>query len=118
MSSALLSIQADLARIAGDVERLTPTAPIQPAAAFDDGLGTPSGSQGDGFVAGFKQVLLSVDAKDKAAAEKVADVDAGRSDDLVGAMLSSQQASLSFSMLMQVRNKVAGAFDELIKLQL
>ena len=35
MSSALLSIQADLARIAGDVERLTPTAPIQPAATFD-----------------------------------------------------------------------------------
>lgn len=118
MSSALLSIQADLARIAGDVERLTPTAPIQPAATFDDGLGNPSASQGDDFVTGFKQVLLSVDAKDKAAAAKVADVDAGRSDDLVGAMLSSQQASLSFSMLMQVRNKVAGAFDELIKLQL
>jgi flagellar hook-basal body complex protein FliE len=28
-------------------------------------------------------------------------------------MLSSQQASLSFSMLMQVRNKVMGAVDEL-----
>eukprot|EP01034_Spumella_vulgaris_P035557 gene35557-43840_t len=40
------------------------------------------------------------------AAQKMADVDAGRSDDLVGAMLSSQEASLSFSMLMQVRNKV------------
>ncbi|WP_348751707.1 flagellar hook-basal body complex protein FliE [uncultured Aquincola sp.] len=119
MSSALLSIQADLARLAGDVERLTPTAPVQPALNLDDGLASGSaGAQGDGFVAGFKQVLMSVDAKDKAAAEKVADVDAGRSDDLVGAMLSSQQASLSFSMLMQVRNKVVGAFDELIKLQL
>jgi flagellar hook-basal body complex protein FliE len=31
-------------------------------------------------------------------------------------MLSSQQASLSFSMLMQVRNKVMGAVDELLKL--
>jgi flagellar hook-basal body complex protein FliE len=30
--------------------------------------------------------------------------------------LSSQQANLSFSMLMQVRNKVMGAMDELLKL--
>jgi flagellar hook-basal body complex protein FliE len=42
----------------------------------------------------------------------------GKSDDLVGAMLSSQEASLSFSMLMQVRNKVMGGLDELIKLPL
>lgn len=116
MSSALLSIQADLARIAGDVERLAPVAPAQPAAPMDDGFDTASASQGDGFVAGFKQVLQSVDERDKAASAQVADVDAGRSDDLVGAMLASQQASLSFQMLMQVRNKVMGAMDELMKL--
>ncbi len=46
----------------------------------------------------------------------MADVDSGKSDDLVGAMLASQEASLSFSMLMQVRNKVMGAVDELLKL--
>jgi flagellar hook-basal body complex protein FliE len=46
----------------------------------------------------------------------MAGVDSGKSDDLVGAMLSSQQANLSFSMLMQVRNKVMGAVDELLKL--
>jgi flagellar hook-basal body complex protein FliE len=33
-------------------------------------------------------------------------------------MLSSQEASLSFSMLMQVRNKVMGAIDDLVKLPL
>lgn len=64
------------------------------------------------------QAVRGVDAQDRAAAQKMADVDAGRSDDLVGAMLSSQEASLSFSMLMQVRNKVMGAMDELIKLPL
>ena len=45
-------------------------------------------------------------------------VENGESDDLVGAMLASQEASLSFSMLLQVRNKVVGAVDELIKMQL
>jgi flagellar hook-basal body complex protein FliE len=48
----------------------------------------------------------------------MADVDSGKSDDLVGAMLASQEAGLSFSMLMQVRNKVMGGLDELIKLPL
>jgi len=63
-----------------------------------------------------KNAIHSVDAQDQAASVKMADVDSGKSDDLVGAMLASQEASLSFSMLMQVRNKVMGAVDELIKL--
>jgi len=48
----------------------------------------------------------------------MAAVERGESDDLVGAMLSSQEAGLSFSMMMQVRNKVVAAVDDLIKLQL
>jgi flagellar hook-basal body complex protein FliE len=70
------------------------------------------------FADSMKQALMSVNEQDHAAAGRMAEVDAGRSDDLVGAMLASQEASLSFSMLMQVRNKVVGAMDELIKLQL
>ncbi|OWQ93149.1 hypothetical protein CDN99_01210 [Roseateles aquatilis] len=67
---------------------------------------------------GFEQMLRRVDDRDQAAAARMEAVERGESDDLVGAMLASQEASLSFSMLMQVRNKVAGAVDELIKLQL
>lgn len=85
--------------------------PAQPAPA--DG-GPSSGS----FMDSLKAAVQSVDAQDRAANEKMAAVDAGRSDDLVGAMLASQEASLSFSMLTQLRNKVVGAMDELIKLQL
>ncbi len=59
----------------------------------------------DGFGSFFERAVHNVDASDRDAAEKMAAVDAGRSDDLVGAMLASQQASLSFSMLMQARNK-------------
>ncbi len=72
----------------------------------------------DGFGSFFERAVHNVDAQDRAAADKMAAVDAGRSDDLVGAMLASQQASLSFSMLMQARNKVVGAMEDLIKLPL
>lgn len=78
-------------------------------------MGAPSHNQ-DGM--GFEQLLRRVDDKDQAASERMEAVERGESDDLVGAMLASQEASLSFSMLMQVRNKVVGAVDELIKLQL
>ncbi|WP_455555977.1 flagellar hook-basal body complex protein FliE [Comamonas sp.] len=70
-----------------------------------------------GFLSVFESAVLDVDARTRAASDRVAAVDAGHSDDMVGAMLASQEASLSFSMLMQVRNKVMGAVDEIVKLQ-
>lgn len=71
-----------------------------------------------GFLAAMQDVVRSVDDQEQTATQKVEAVESGRSDDLVGAMLSSQEASLSFSMLMQVRNKVMGGLDELMKLPL
>ena len=91
--------------------------PVLPAA-----ISGPSGAFGGADVPGFTQALWqavqSVDGMSQEAGERMAAVDSGRSDDLPGAMLASQEASLSFSMLMQVRNKVMGAVDELIKLPL
>ena len=87
----------------------------QIGAAADAGLsGTAAGGAGE---ASFAQMLRRVDAQDQDASTRMNAVERGESDDLVGAMLSSQQASLSFQMLLQVRNKVMGAVDDLIKLQ-
>jgi flagellar hook-basal body complex protein FliE len=43
-------------------------------------------------------------------------VDSGKSDDLVGAMVASQKASLSFSAMIQIRNRLVQAFDDVIKM--
>lgn len=109
--AALTNAAADLVNQAGS---------IAPAAQFGAGFGAHSaaGQSGGSFAQAMVNAVSEVNAADKAAGEKMADVDAGRSDDLVGAMLASQEASLSFSMLMQVRNKVMGAVDDLIKLPL
>ncbi|GIU41464.1 flagellar hook-basal body complex protein FliE [Shewanella algidipiscicola] len=45
-------------------------------------------------------------------------VDSGASDDLVGAMVASQKASLSFSAMMQIRNRLVQAFDDVMKMPL
>jgi len=104
-------IRADLAALTNDASRLA----VAPSIDF----GQPTGNNATGnfsFAQSMKDALASVDGEQRAANDKMAAVDSGKSDDLVGAMLSSQQANLSFSMLMQVRNKVMGAVDELLKL--
>ncbi|CAJ3626020.1 flagellar hook-basal body complex protein FliE [Burkholderia pseudomallei] len=63
-------------------------------------------------------MLKEVDDRQLDAAEKAVAVDSGRSDDVIGAVLSSQEASLSFSMLTQVRNKLSTALDDLLKMQI
>ncbi|WP_312516739.1 flagellar hook-basal body complex protein FliE [Massilia sp.] len=104
-------IRADLAQLTNDANRLAIAPAFELPAA---GAGANEGAFS--FTQTMKNALDRVDAEDQAAGARVAAVDAGKSDDLVGAMLASQQASLSFSMLVQVRNKVMGAVDELIKL--
>ncbi|CAG2378269.1 MULTISPECIES: flagellar hook-basal body complex protein FliE [Burkholderia] len=70
-----------------------------------------------GFADLLKQAVRGTDAQQHHADDLVTAVETGASDDLVGAMLASQQASLSFSTMVQVRNKVMSAFDDIIKMQ-
>lgn len=101
-------INADLQQIQGYLSALS-----QPLISPAQG---ESAAAGSGFADHMMSTIRNVNQQDHAAAQKMAAVDSGASDDLVGAMLSSQEASLSFSMLMQVRNKVMGAVEDLIKL--
>jgi flagellar hook-basal body complex protein FliE len=104
-------IRADLAALTNDASRLAV------APALDAGHVGQAAPTGDfSFAQSMKDAIANVDGDQQVANDKMAAVESGKSDDLVGAMLSSQQANLSFSMLMQVRNKVMGAMDELLKL--
>ena len=107
-------IKADLAALNNAAAELSQHTAIAPAAQFAEA----QHGQGFSFAQSMRDAVASVNNQDVQAGQMMADVDAGKSDDLVGAMLASQEASLSFQMLMQVRNKVMGAVDELIKLPL
>jgi flagellar hook-basal body complex protein FliE len=110
MNNELTSlVNADLASIAGNARDLV--------AAARPEAGAPAGHAA-GFAGSLSDALHAVDDKEHAAIDRMDAVDSGRSDDLTGAMLASQEASLSFSMLMQVRNKVMGAVDDLVRLPL
>ncbi|POZ63376.1 flagellar hook-basal body complex protein FliE [Chromobacterium alticapitis] len=106
-----LMIHADRTQLLGELGALGQGA-AAPRPAQDE---APAGQ---GFGQAMMAAVRDVDQQNRQASEKMTEVDSGQSDDLVGAMLMSQEANLSFSMLMQVRNKVVGAVDELIKMQL
>lgn len=101
--------------IRSDFSHLQPS-PAKSAAVAPNPL--DNGETGVDFGRTIWQAVRSIDAQGQAANQLMEDVNSSRSDDLIGAMLASQEASLSFSMLMQVRNKVVGAVEDLIKLQL
>ncbi|MBY6199172.1 flagellar hook-basal body complex protein FliE [Vibrio hangzhouensis] len=68
------------------------------------------------FSGAMKNVLDMVNQHQSVASQKMTAVETGQSDDLVGAMIASQKASLSFSALMQVRNKVVASFEDIMKM--
>ncbi|HTO19656.1 MAG TPA: flagellar hook-basal body complex protein FliE [Pseudomonas sp.] len=72
-------------------------------------------AQPGSFGVSFEQLIRAVDADQHRASAAQRAVEMGESDDLVGAMVDSQKASVSFSALLQVRNKLSSAFDEILK---
>jgi flagellar hook-basal body complex protein FliE len=70
----------------------------------------------------FKQVMAqalgTVNSIQQDAIDKQTAMNMGTSDDLVGTMLASQKASISFSALVQVRNKVASGVEEIMGLSI
>lgn len=90
---------------------------------FGIALPQPAGSslfaQGNGVNSpSFSQVLKgainSVDNLQHVASDKQTAMDMGVSDDLTGTMLASQKASVAFSAMVQVRNKLTTALDEVM----
>lgn len=64
------------------------------------------------------QALGTVNSIQQDASDKQTAMNMGTSDDLVGTMLASQKASISFSALVQVRNKVASGVEEIMGLSI
>ncbi len=97
--SQMLDVMTQLRQIASS-ERIAP-------ASNESGIGSD-----------FTQVIRSINQQQNIAADMMTAVDTGQSDDVVGAMVASQKAGLSFSMLMQIRNKVLSGIDDVMRMSL
>ncbi|STE77049.1 lateral flagellar basal body component protein (FliE-like) [Escherichia coli] len=103
------------AQIMQDVQRMQANAPGAGAARHDLQFHPILTFSFNRIMSG---ALGHVDQFQQVAEQQQTAVDTGKSDDLAGAMIASQQASLSFSALVQVRNKIATGFNDLMSMSI
>lgn len=65
-----------------------------------------------------QQAIEKVNSMQKTSAEKMHQIETGASQDLLGTMLASQKAGISFQALLQVRNKAVTAYEEIMRMQI
>lgn len=86
------------------------TTPTSPA-----GLGSDS-SQG-GFGATLKNAMNQVDQASADSQSQVSDLLQGNRQDIQNVMIAVEKADIAFQMMMQVRNKIVNAYEEVSKMQ-
>ncbi|MBU2926117.1 flagellar hook-basal body complex protein FliE [Colwellia sp. 1_MG-2023] len=111
----MLSKMTDMQQIASD--RIVP-ADITADRIMSTEINTQFYGRSDSISGDFKSVVRSINEQQNISGQMMAAVDTGRSDDVVGAMVASQKASLSFSMLMEIRNKVLNGVDDVMRMSL
>jgi|GEM_PF-692059 len=74
-------------------------------------------SDSPSFASMLTGLVDSVDAKSKVAEQASEDIMLGKSDNIHQAMISMQEASISFDLLVQVRNKLIDSYKELSRMQ-
>ncbi len=120
--SSIVQVQQELLGRMDQIKQAAEGPSVAPAnsfigASFVEVEGAQAGNQ-DGLRTAFADVFKAVDDQQHKASALAEAVDAGESDDLVGAMVEGQKASVAFSALLQVRNKITGAFEEVMRMPL
>ncbi|ALP41664.1 flagellar hook-basal body complex protein FliE [Aeromonas schubertii] len=108
MKIEMMTSQVALLNRMQEMERIA-TQPGLPLSGADTDLS---------FGHAMRDVVNRVNAQQNLSSRMMTAVDTGQSDDLVGAMVASQKAGLSFSALMQVRNKLMTGFDDIMRMPL
>ena len=83
------------------------------------GTGTPSESNqtNDDFSGFLKNAISEVNSIQKNADEQFSKVIDGKVDNIHNAMIELQKADISFQVMMQIRNKILEAYQEIMRMQ-
>ncbi|VBB42467.1 Flagellar hook-basal body complex protein FliE [uncultured Desulfatiglans sp.] len=72
---------------------------------------------GTGFACAFKSALAHVNQLQKTADTAAVDLAAGRREDIHQTMIAIEKADVTFRLIMQIRNKVVAAYEEVMRMQ-
>ncbi|MGH9942997.1 MAG: flagellar hook-basal body complex protein FliE [Pyrinomonadaceae bacterium] len=97
------------------------TAPFVRPAATPTGGAETSGAGATGtntsFGSSVKGALEALDQQQKGAEQEIARAVTGESPDLHRTIVAMQTADLNFQFALQVRNKLVGAYEEIMRMQ-
>jgi flagellar hook-basal body complex protein FliE len=77
-----------------------------------------SEKQEKGFLETLKESIQKVDEAQMNADQAVTDFETGKQQNLHQTMIALQKADLSFELMMQVRNQIVNAYEEISKMQI
>jgi flagellar hook-basal body complex protein FliE len=99
-----------LAALTSGISPLTEPLPIaSPAAGQADG---------PGFQTALKDAIASINNIQQGANQAVDALVTGQSQNIHQAMIALQQADMSFQLMMQIRNKLVAAYEEIQRMQI
>lgn len=92
---------------------------ISPVRILPAEMGAPRarGLEGSKFMETLQQTMDQVQGAQSDAQGQVTDLLSGNGADLHRAMIAVEKADLSFQLMMQVRNKIVAAYQEVSRLQ-
>jgi flagellar hook-basal body complex protein FliE len=79
---------------------------------------TPAGEKNTGFGEILKDAISTANELQKQSDQQIQKFMAGESQDLHTTVIAMQKADLSFQMMMQVRNKIVQAYQEIMRMQM
>ncbi|HEX2853454.1 MAG TPA: flagellar hook-basal body complex protein FliE [Opitutaceae bacterium] len=79
--------------------------------------GAPGAAPTDGFTQMLDGLVATVDAKQQASQDMTRKVLLGESDQLHQSVIAMQEASVAFSLMVEVRNKLVESYQELMRMQ-
>ncbi|OFZ30576.1 MAG: flagellar hook-basal body complex protein FliE [Bdellovibrionales bacterium RIFCSPHIGHO2_01_FULL_40_29] len=76
-----------------------------------------SGTAGPSFADTLKEAVNNVNQIHLDADKKAQELATGKTDDIAGVMLASEKADIALRTMVQVRNKIIDAYQEIMKMQ-
>jgi flagellar hook-basal body complex protein FliE len=90
-----------------------PNSYLPQPSGFDAG----DSSEGLNFGAVLKNAVQNVDQLNNSAGAQVSNLLQGGNGDMTGVMIAVEKADVSFQLMMQVRNKIVNAYQDIEKMQ-
>jgi flagellar hook-basal body complex protein FliE len=91
--------------------------PMQNVGTRDEHLAVPTGSGAGAFGRVLTQFLSEANSQQAQAEKSVTNLAAGRADNVHNVMLAMAKADLSFHLVLEIRNRLSDAYQEIMRMQ-